>query len=303
MFDFLSGKDEAEEAAAKNAALYAGYGVDTSNLFKGYKEDATNALTGAKTAALGKLGQGLTDTLNPLYQGLTGSVAAGNAGVAAFNPLSDLGKNYGGAVNRYYDTLGLNGPDAARAAQAGYVADPGQQYQLDEAQRAAMNAASRTGSVGGGSTAQGIARDALGIVNKNYGAYQDRLAQFAPLQLSATGQAATGVAGANKTLADIYNQGYGAIGAANQQNATQQAALESGFGSDIANVLGNYTTGQGQSLKDIVAGNAAGNNSIAAQGAADASNTWGAIGAALGAAGKVASGGFGAGGAWGQPKA
>ena len=210
LFDLFSGQDDAEAAAAKNAALYNQYGIDTSNLYNQYKTGATGALTGAADTAVGTLGTGLTNTLGALNTGLTGSLAAGNAGVAAYNPLSKLGENYGTAVNRYYDTLGLNGPGAAQAAQAQYVADPGQQYQIDQATQAAINAASRTGSVGGGSTAQGIGRDVLGIVNTNYKNYQDRLAGFVNPQLQATTAAAQGISGANKTLADIYNQGYGA---------------------------------------------------------------------------------------------
>ena len=67
-------------------------------------------------------------------------------------------------------------------------------------------------AVGGGSTAQGIGRDVLGIVNTNYNDYQDRLAGFVNPQLQATTALARASAGANKTLADIYSQGYGAIG-------------------------------------------------------------------------------------------
>jgi hypothetical protein len=60
LFDWFSGSDEAESAAAKNAALYNQYGIDTSNAYNQYQTGATGALTGAKTAALGALGEGLT---------------------------------------------------------------------------------------------------------------------------------------------------------------------------------------------------------------------------------------------------
>jgi len=293
LFDWFSGSDEAEQAAAKNAALYDQYGASTGSLYDQYKTGATGALSTAKDAALGNLGVGLGNQIASLNAGLTGSLAAGNAGVAAYAPLSRLGDTYGTAVNRYYDTLGLNGADAARTAQEQYVADPGQQYQIDEATRAAINAASRTGSVGGGSTAQGIGRDVLGIVNKNYGAYQDRLAGFVNPQLQATAGAASGIAGANKTLADLYSQGYTGIGNAYGNVGTQQAALESGFGSDISNVLGNVTAGRAQTLKDITAGNAASNQAIAQAGQTDASNLWGLLGAGVKAAGAGFGGGYG----------
>lgn len=294
LFDWFSGSDEAETAAAKNAALYNQYGIDTGNLYNQYKTGATDVLGGAKTAAVGALGTGLTNTLGALNTGLTGSLAAGNAGVAAYAPLSRLGETYGGAVNRYLAALGVSGPDAARQVQADYVEAPGQQYQIDQATRAAINAASRTGAVGGGSTAQGIGRDVLGITNTNYNQYLDRLAGFVNPQLQATAGAASGIAGANKTLADIYNQGYGAIGGAYGANASQTAGLESGYGSDVSNVLGNYTAGRTQSLRDITAGNAASNQAVAQAGQTDASNLWGLLGAGVKAAGSAfAPGGAG----------
>jgi hypothetical protein len=201
--------------------------------------------------------------------------------------LSQLGQSYAAPVNKYYNALGVNGPEAAQQEQANYVAAPGQQYQIDQATRAAINAASRTGAVGGGSTAQGIGRDVLGITNTNYNQYLDRLAGFVNPQLQATTAAASGIAGANKTLADIYSQGYGAIGGAYGTNATQTAGLQSGLGSDITNVLGNYTAGQGQTLKDITAGNAAANQAVAQAGQTDASNLWGLLGAGTKAVGSA----------------
>lgn len=281
LFDWFSGQDDAEAAAAKNAALYQGYGTSANAAYDQYQTGATGALTGAKGAAIGALGSGLTSSLDALNTGLTGSLAAGNAGVAAYNPLSKLGDTYGSAVSKYYDTLGLHGSDAARAAQNEYVAAPGQQYQIDEATRAALNAASRTGAVGGGSTAAAIGDRAQGIVQGNYKDYQDRLAGFVNPQLQATAGAASGIAGANKTLADLYAQGYTGISNLYGQNAAATAGLESGYGSDIANVLGNVTAGRTQTLKDITAGNAASNAAIAQAGQTDASNLWGLLGAGV----------------------
>jgi len=294
LFDAFSGSDEAEAAAAKNAALYQQYGIDTGNLYGGYRTDATGALTGAKGAALGALGEGLSTSTDLLRQGLAGAADAGRASVDAYAPLSALGDTYGKGVNRYMDALGLNGPGAAGRAQASYMASPGVSYQINEATRAGTNAASRTGNVGGGSTALAIANAARGATAQDYGTqYLDRLAGFINPQLQATAGAATGIAGANKTLADIYSQGYGGLASAYGQNATQRAALESGYGSDLSNVFGNYTAGQAQSLKDVTAGNAQANRDVAAAGQTDASNLWGLLGAGV----KAASGAFAPGGA------
>ena len=291
LFDWFSGKDDAEEAAAKNAALYQQYGAQSGNLYNQYKTGATDALTGAKTAAVGALGSGLTNTLGALNTGLQGSLGAGQASVDAYAPLSQLGNTYGRAVNSYYDALGLNGPEGNTRAVNQFQTGPGYQFQVDEATKAAINAASRTGAVGGGSTAQAIADRARGLASGEYGSYLDRLQGFVNPQLQATQAAAQGISGANKTLADIYQQGYGAIGGAYGANASQTAGLESGYGSDISNVLGNYTAGSTQSLKDITAGNAAANNAVAQAGQTDASNLWGLLGAGV----KAAGAGFGGG--------
>jgi hypothetical protein len=249
LFDLFSGKDDAEEAAAKNAALYRQYGIDTTNLYGDYKTGATDVLGGAKTAAVGALGTGLTNTLGALNTGLEGSLGAGRAGVAAYAPLSQLGQSYAAPVNAYYDALGLTGPEGVQRTQQRFTTGPGYQFQVDEATKNAINAASRTGAVGGGSTAQAIADRARGLASGEYSSYLDRLAGFVTPQLQATTAAAGGIAGANKTLADIYSQGYGAIGGAYGANASQTAGLESGYGSDVSNVLGNYTAGRTQSLK------------------------------------------------------
>ena len=284
LFDFLSGSDEAEEAAAKNAALYQQYGIDTSKLYGDYKTGATGAVTDASGRAISTLGQGLTDTLGTLRTGLEGSLGAGRAGVDAYAPLSRLGESYAPAVNAYYDALGLTGPEGVSRTQNRFTTGPGYQFQVDEATKNAINAAASRGAVGGGSTVQAIADRARGLASGEYGSYLDRLAGFVNPQLQATAGAAGGIAGANKTLADIYTQGYGAQGQAQLGTAGAQAGVQNQLGGDVANIWGNYTAGQGQSLKDITAGNAASNAAIAQAGQTDASNLWGLLGATAKAA-------------------
>lgn len=291
LFDFLSGKDDAEEAAAKNAALYNTYGIQSGDLYNQYKTGARSDVTAARDTAVGTLGQGLTDALASLRTGTEGALGAGREGIAAYAPLSRLGESYAPAVNAYYDALGLTGPEGVQRTQNRFTTGPGYQFQVDEATKAAINAASRTGAVGGGSTAAAIADRTRGLASGEYNQYLDRLAGFVNPQLQATAGAAGGIAGANKTLADIYTQGYGSQAAAQGGTAGAQAGYQYGAGSDLANILGNYTAGRTQTLRDITAGNAASNNAVAQAGQTDASNLWGLIGAGT----KALGAGFGGG--------
>jgi len=291
LFDIFSGSDEAEEAAARNAALYNQYGIDIGNLFNQYQTGARSDVTGARDTAVGTLGTGLERSLDALRTGTEGALTAGRAGVDAYTPLSRLGESYAPAVKAYYDALGLTGPEGVQRTQQRFTTGPGYQFQVDEATKNAINAASRTGAVGGGSTAQAIADRARGLASGEYGSYLDRLAGFVNPQLQATQAASAGISGANKTLADIYTQGYGTQAAAVGGATGAQAGYQYGAGGDLANIWGNYAAGRGQTLKDITAGNAAANQAIAQAGQTDASNLWGLLGAGV----KAAGAGFGGG--------
>ena len=70
LFDFLSGSDEAEEAAAANRAALAQYGGQTADLYNQYRTGATGALTGARDLALGELGTGLGQQIGAYGQGI-----------------------------------------------------------------------------------------------------------------------------------------------------------------------------------------------------------------------------------------
>src|SRR5262245_19981934 len=126
LFDFLSGSDEAEEAAARNRAeALQGYGR------------ANEALSTYQTGALGSLGEGLTASSGALQSNLRDAIRAYKQGQAtaasAYTPLSDLGSDYGRAVNMYQNALGLNGPGGVRAAQGAFTTSPGYQFAVDEA--------------------------------------------------------------------------------------------------------------------------------------------------------------------------
>jgi len=287
LFDLFSGKDDAEEAAAKNAALYSQYGTQANNIYGTYGTQAGGALSDALAKSTGAIDTGLTNQVGALQTGLTGSLDAGRAGVAAYNPLSDLGAQYGRPVSSYYDALGLNGPGGVARTQAQYQTGPGYQFAVDEGTRAATNAASKLGIAGSGNTLDAIRGRAQGFADQDYTKYLDRLAGFVNPQLQATQGAASGVAGANKTLADIYSTGYGGIGSAYGTNSGALAGLYTNYGQNLSNILGNVAQGQAGVARDVTGGQAQGNQSVAQAGMQDSSNFWNLLGNLGGAATKA----------------
>jgi hypothetical protein len=287
LFDLFSGKDDAEEAAAKNAALYQQYGQQAGNIYGTYGTQAGGALSGALDQSVGALGSGLTNQIDALRTGTTGALDAGRAGVGAYAPLSALGDRYGTAVNSYYDALGLNGPGGVTRAQSQFQTGPGYQFAVDEGTRAATNAASKLGIAGSGNTLDAIRGRAQGFADQNYNSYLDRLGSFVNPQLQATAGAASGIAGANKTLADIYSQGYGGIGNAYGANAGALAGLYTNYGQNQSNVFGNVAQGQAGALRDVTSGTAQGNTNVAQAGQQDSANFWNLLGNLGGAATKA----------------
>lgn len=287
LFDFFSGKDDAEEAAAKNAALYQQYGANANNIYGTYGTQSTGALNTALGQATNELGAGFENQVGALQTGLTGALNAGNAGVAAYAPLSALGEQYGRPVSSYYDALGLNGPGGVARTQAQYQTGPGYQFAVDEGTRAAANAASKLGIAGSGNTLDAIRGRAQGFADQDYTKYLDRLGSFVNPQLQATSGAASGIAGANKTLADIYSQGYGGISSAYGANAGALAGLYTNQGQNLSNIYGNVAQGQAGAARDVTGGLAQGNQSVAQAGMQDASNFWNLLGNIGGAATKA----------------
>lgn len=264
LFDFLSGSDEARDAAAANQAASQLAFAQQGNVANQYRTGATDALSGARTAALGELGTGLEGQLGALRSGLGtlqgidmgplrqalatlqgtgtaplesalgeyrnalgavqsgagGALAAGQAGVGAYAPLTRLGESYAPMVDAYKAALG---PGGEQTLQDRFISSPGYKFAVDEATKAAANKAASLGIAGSGNTLDEIRSRAQGFAAQDYGNwrkdYLDRLAGFVSPQLAATGTAASGISGANRTLADIYRTGgadtaaaYGQIG-------------------------------------------------------------------------------------------
>jgi len=195
IFDIFTG-DSAKDAAAKNNALYSQY-----------RTDATNQLQGAQTAGLNDLTAGLASAGGAFDTGradIGGGIDAYGRAVEAFTPLSDLGGKYGAGTNLYMDALGINGAEGTARGQNAFTTSPGYNFMVDEATNKAQRSISRFQP--GGNEAAEIGRLASGYAGQEWNNWLTRLGGFAPLELQATGQAATGQAAGYAGQAGQYGK-------------------------------------------------------------------------------------------------
>jgi hypothetical protein len=269
MFDWLSGSDEAEQAAAQNRAALANYSGEAQRLYDDYRMRAVGALGEARTGALSELGTGLTGQLDaynkslaavqgvgtgPLQEavaawqagvgtagrGVEGALAAGRGGVEAYAPLRQLGESYRPAVDQYMSALGLRGPQAAAGAREAFQTSPGYQFQVDEATRQALANASRLGIAQSGNTADALRARAQGFAGSEWQDYLNRLQGFVSPQLQAAQAAAQGTAGAYGTLGQFELGGVGAMTPYTQGLANAYSQLFQGRRGLAGDVSGQY---------------------------------------------------------------
>lgn len=192
--------------AARNIGIWA-YGQAQDAIGKGQ-----GLLDAAKGSSLASLGQARND-LTTNYQGA----------IDRLNPWTDAGKN---ALGMYQNSLGLNGADGNAAATAAFQANPGYQWQVDQATDAAARKASALGALGSGNTAAAISDRAQNMANAEYGGWQDRLNGLSNTGLTAAnaqsgfqGQLGSSLAGLGQYEAGLGAQ-YAGLGVNNLWNGT-----------------------------------------------------------------------------------
>lgn len=290
-WDAITGSAGEDAANANRIAAQTAF-AQGQNVASQYREGALGELGTGLTQSIGALDTGLAGQLGEYRPAIASATDAGRAGIAAYAPLSALGDTYGTAVKSYLDEL-VGGPEGRARTRDLFETSPSYAFEVDEATRAAANKAASLGGAGAGATAADIANRVQNIARGQYGSYLDRLAGFVNPQLQATSAAASGIAGGNKTLADLYLTGGQLTGGAYGSTGTQKAGLYSGAGESRANVLGNVAGMQAQSVRDLGAGTTAANN-LELSSAQNAAKFWGDLaGSALSAVG----------GAYGRPKA
>jgi hypothetical protein len=142
--------------------------------------------------------------INALDFGREGALGALDTAAGAYAPLTDLATKYGAGTGLYMDSLGVNGAEGNARAVGAFQAGPGYDFAVNQSLDALDRRAASRGLLASGNTTLDTLGTVTGLANQEYGNWQGRLAGLAPLELGATGQAATGIAGANTAKAGVY---------------------------------------------------------------------------------------------------
>lgn len=289
IFDAFTGAPA--RRAAEQTRQHLG-GVQTqglADLSSGYGS-AQDAIRTGTTGARGDLTGGYEQAfglMRPAFDQARGDVNTGfgNAqglldqartqGQGAYQPLSALGQKYGGASSLLLDALGVNGAGGNTRAQGAFQAGPGYQFQVDQSLDAINRARNASGQLAGGNTDQSVLDRASGLANQEYGNYLNRLQSFAPLELSATSGAATGLGGLAQSLglagAGLAGQQGTSLAGLSERQGTTLGQLAAGQGGALANLA----SGQGQSLAGLATGQAGATTGLRTSLAQPYTNTYG----------------------------
>lgn len=217
--------------------------------------DAFSAAPGQKAAAdqVTAINQGKAD-LTQQY-GLGRDALTTNY-TNALQPYTQEYGDYTQGTNSLADALGLNGAGGSARAQSAFQANPGYQFQQQQAANTVAANQARTGQLSSGNTDLALQAQSQNIANQGWNQYITNLQPY----LGARAGAATGIAGVDTGLGNALNANY------------------TGLGGDIAGL--DTAAGKAQAGGDMAGYNASAN----------------LIGAGLGLAGdaaKIAGGGSG----------
>jgi hypothetical protein len=217
-----------------------------------------DAMRGALTGSLNMLGQGNDQGRMDLQQ----------AGAGANNTLNRY-YDPGYRANDYQAALsGALGGQAQGQAFNQFRNSPGQQYLLNESERAIRRNAASTGGLGGGNVQRALQENAIGLAAQDFNNAFNRLGQVSDRGLGAGGQMAGNMMQTGGALANLTGQN--AVNAANMiyGTGTGMAAGRTRAGEMIA---GNVQTGS-TNLADINTGTGQQLSNVQQQGASQLAN-------------------------------
>ena len=260
-----SGMAPGQEFIGGSQTNPGGFGAPESGL-----SGAERAYQAALSGGLGLLEQGNNQARADLMQ-------AGQGANNTLNAYYDPGRR----SNDYQAALtGALGSDAQAQAMANFSGSPGQQYLLDESERAIRRNAAATGGLGGGNVQRALQQNAIGLAAQDFDNSFRRLGTVSDRGLAAGGQISGNAMTTGGRLADVTNQNaqtganmiYGTgnqLGAGRnragemiagnlQQGSGNLANLMYGTGRDISNVIGS----QGNFLANLQLQSGAGASDI-----------------------------------------
>lgn len=260
------GRSDLTGAADTGAGyLTTGYGNAGNALAGGYGT-ATGAIGTGADQALGYLQGSQADALG--YLKGSGADALGYLGQAKgqYDPLAALGTKYGGATTLGLNALGVGGQAGTDAARAAFQAGPGYDFNLGQGLEAINRRRAAGGMLDSGNADRDAQRFGAGLASNEYDKWLNSLLGFTQPELSATGGAAAGRAGADTASANLVaNRGLaeanlvGNRGLAEAQIAGTrgqmladlasryggaQAGLDTGLGTGLAGLYTNAAQGR-----------------------------------------------------------
>ena len=183
------------------------------------------ALAQYQTQGLGALDSGLTSSKG--YLDNAGSIYSG------------LQDKYGAGTKLYLDALGVNGPDAAKAAQSSFTTSPGYDAGIDAGLSAINRRRAGAGMLDSGNADLDAMTFAQNAQNQQYNTWLSNLGGLVSPEMSA----ASGYAGSQGGLADLY-----------QNDATNRIGLYGNVAS--GNIAANNTqaAGESQGARNLLGG-------------------------------------------------
>lgn len=180
---------------------------------------------------------GYNKAIGFLDEGLGQARTTYERAASPFQQFIDMGVN---ANNAYGDALGLNGQEGYTRAVDTFHANPGYQFQVDQANEAVKRNASATGMLGSGNTLAGIADRTRSLADTEYQQYLDNLFRGTGSgQTAAQGQAsvlsnlASAELGTGDKKADLGWTSETGIGNSNAQLAQDKYAADSAAASNL----------------------------------------------------------------------
>lgn len=225
------------------------YGADVA------REDiAGGALAGQQALTAGK--QQLSDMGMNIY-GIASDPLQRSQGQALgasdyrFNqaaaPLTGYAMGGGAALGLQSALSGAMGPDAQQQAYRDFAQSPGQQYLIDQSEKALLRNQAAIGGLGGGNVRQELQQNAIGLAAQDYGNQYNRLAA-----LSGQGQQAAG------QLSNLRGTQAGLESGIISGTGQMQSNLAGNIGQNVlsqvgqANLAGaNLSSGTGQALGNV----------------------------------------------------
>lgn len=235
-FDTLFGGGAEREAAEKNKALAAKYGLDANSFLKtGYDTGTENV----------------------------------NKSIGAYQPLSELGAKYNQGGDLWRDSLGINGAEGNARATGAFQTAPGYQQGLD----AALGGINRRRALGSMVDSGNADIDALTLAqnaqNQQYTNWQGNLERSGNTGIGLIGSAVQGQAGGYNNLANLAGKYAGdqagvssnVLGANTSANTLQASGEASGAknllgaGLSLASLaMGGIGGGMGGGLGSLLGG-------------------------------------------------